>query len=154
MKNKLDQVDFDILALLSEDAQMPYTEVAKRAFVSAGTVHMRMKKMKEMNVIKGTTLSLDYTQMGWGLTVFIGIFLKRSLLYKEAIDALKKIPEVVKVHHITGKYDIFIKVHARDSDHYRDVYQDSILSIQGIKNTEAFISLEENLNRHIVFRPL
>jgi Lrp/AsnC family transcriptional regulator for asnA, asnC and gidA len=154
MKNKLDQVDFDILSLLSEDAQMPYTEVAKRALVSAGTVHMRMKKMKDMRVIKGTTLSLDYTKMGWGLTIFLGVFLKRSMLHQEVIEALKKIPEVVKIHHITGKYDIFIKVHAHNSDHYRDVYQDSILKIQGIKNTEAFISLEENLNRHIIFKPL
>ncbi len=151
MKNKLDKLDFIILSLLSEDAQMPYTEVAKRSNISAGTVHMRMKKMREINVIKGTTLSLDYTHMGWKLTVFLGVFLRESVGYKEVIDSLSVIPEVVKVHHITGKYDIFVKIHAKDTQHYRDVYQDHVLTIPGIKATEAFISLEENLNRHIIF---
>ena len=60
--------------------------------------------------------------------------------------------EVVKVHHVTGKYDIFVKMHARDSIHYRQIYQDSILTIKGIKGIESFISVEENLSRHIYFK--
>lgn len=148
---KLDAVDFKILSLLSQDAQMPYTEVAKQSDISSGTVHLRMKKMKEMGVIKGTTLSMDYARMGWKLTVFIGIFLKKSSSYKEVIEKLRLVPEVVKIHHITGKYGVFIKIHAKDSEHFRRIYQDRILTIEGIKLTESFMSLEENLNRHILF---
>ncbi len=148
---KLDAVDFRILSLLSEDAQMAYTEVAKKSNISSGTVHMRMKKMRDMGVITGTTLNMDYARMGWKLTIFIGIYLKESASYKEVIETLKLIPEVVKIHHITGKYGVFIKVHAKDSGHFREVYQDRILTIEGIKLTESFMSLEESLNRHILF---
>lgn len=151
MTNRLDEVDSKILSILSKDAQMPYTEVAKKSGISSGTVHMRMKKMKEMGVIKGTTLSMDYAKMGWKLTVFLGIFLETSASYLKVIDSLKVIPEVVKIHHITGKYGVFIKVHAKDMVHYREIYQDKILVIEGIRLTESFISLEENLNRHIIF---
>lgn len=151
MGKKLDEIDFKILSLLSEDAQMAYTEVAKRSNISGGTVHLRMKKMKDMGIIKGTTLSMDYAQMGWKLTMFIGIYLKESSSYKEVIEQLRVVPEVVKIHHITGKYGVFIKVHAKDSTHFRDVYQNRILTIEGIKMTESFMSLEENLNRHILF---
>lgn len=151
MSKKLDDTDFKILSLLSKDAQMPYTEVAKKADVSSGTVHLRVKKLKELGVIKGTTLSMDYARMGWKLTIFLGIFLKKSAEYTLIIELLSLIPEVVKIHHITGRYGVFIKVHAKDSQHFRDVYQNKILVIKGIKRTETFMSLEECLNRHILF---
>ncbi|MUH36677.1 winged helix-turn-helix transcriptional regulator [Zobellia amurskyensis] len=151
MRDKLDSVDHKILTLLSNDAQMPYTEVAKHAGISPGTVHMRTRKMKNMGVIKGSTLSLDYSKMGYKMTVFLGIYLRESFLYKVVIEELTKIQEVVKIHHSTGKYDIFIKVHAKDSLHYRNLYQEAILTIEGIRGIESFISVEENMSRHINF---
>ncbi|MDO6519755.1 Lrp/AsnC family transcriptional regulator [Zobellia uliginosa] len=151
MRDKLDGVDHKILTLLSDDAQMPYTEVAKRAGISPGTVHMRTRKMKNMGVIKGATLSLDYSKMGYKMTVFLGIYLRESFLYRTVMDELAKIREVVKIHHSTGKYDIFIKVHAKDSLHYRNLYQESILTIEGIRGIESFISVEEKMSRHIDF---
>ncbi|CAZ97020.1 Lrp/AsnC ligand binding domain-containing protein [Zobellia galactanivorans] len=151
MRDKLDGVDHKILTLLSDDAQMPYTEVAKRAGISPGTVHMRTRKMKNMGVIKGATLSLDYSKMGYKMTVFLGIYLRESFLYKTVMEELAKIREVVKIHHSTGKYDIFIKVHAKDSLHYRNLYQESILTIEGIRGIESFISVEEKMSRHIDF---
>ncbi|MRI00081.1 hypothetical protein GH721_05975 [Kriegella sp. EG-1] len=46
---------------------------------------------------------------------------------------------------------MFIKMHAKDSIHYRKVYQDSILTINGIKGIESFMSIEESMSRHINF---
>lgn len=151
MRNKLDAVDHKILALLSSDAQMNYTEVAKRAGISPGTVHMRTRKMKNLGVIKGATLNLDYSKIGWKMTVFLGMFLREASLYKQVIEALTKVPEVVKIHHSTGKYDIFLKIHARDSLHYRKLYQEHILTIEGIQGIDSFISIEEIIDRHIEF---
>ena len=124
MKDKLDAVDHKILTILSEDAQMNYTEVAKRAGISPGTVHMRTRKMRNLGVIKGATLSLDYSKLGWKMTVFLGLYLREASLYKSVIDKLSEVPEVVKIHHSTGKYDVFVKIHARDSIHYRQLYQE------------------------------
>lgn len=151
MKNKLDHVDFNILNILAENSQTPYTDVAKKLIISPGTVHMRMRKMRDIGLITGATLSLDYSKMGWKMTIFLGIFLSEIGLFKKVMKKLELIDEVVKIHHVTGKYDIFIKMHARDSYHYKQVYQDSILSISGIRGVESFISIEENLKRHISF---
>lgn len=153
MRNKLDQVDFSILNILADNAQTPYTEVAKKLIISPGTVHMRIRKMKDMGLITGAALSLDYTVMGWKMTIFLGIFLSEIGLFKKVMQKLRNIEEVVKIHHVTGKYDIFIKMHARDSNHYKKVYQDDILGISGIRGIESFISIEENLERHIQFGP-
>ena len=140
-----------VLNILAENAQTPYTDVAKKLIISPGTVHMRMRKMREMGLITGATLSLDYAKMGWKMTIFLGIFLSEINLFKKVMKKLNEIEEVVKIHHVTGKYDIFIKMHARDSFHYKQVYQDEILSITGIRGIESFISIEENVERHIQF---
>ena len=147
----IDNVDLKILALLTEDAKMPYTEVAKRVFVSGGTVHVRMRKMEEIGIVNGTTLKMDYSKMGYDITAFLGIYLEKSSLYDAVIKRLYNIPEVVKIHYTTGNYNVFIKLHCKDTNHLKDVLHDKIQQIEGIERTETIISLEESLNRHIQF---
>ena len=147
----IDNVDLKILALLTEDAKMPYTEVAKKVFVSGGTVHVRMRKMEEMGIVKGTTLKMDYSKMGYDITAFLGIYLEKSSLYDDVIKRLMLIPEIVKIHYTTGNYNIFVKMHCKDTKHLKDVLHDYIQKVEGIERTETIISLEESLNRHIQF---
>ena len=146
---EIDNIDLKILALLSEDAKIPYTEIAKKVYVSGGTVHVRMRKMEEMGIVRGTTLNMDYSKLGYDITAFLGIYLERGSLYNEVVNELKKVPEVVKIHYTTGNYSIFIKIHCRDTKHLREVLHDKIQKIEGIVRTETLISLEESLNRHI-----
>lgn len=146
---EIDNIDLKILALLSEDAKIPYTEIAKKVYVSGGTVHVRMRKMEEMGIVRGTTLNMDYSKLGYDITAFLGIYLERGSLYNEVVDKLKQVPEVVKIHYTTGNYSIFIKIHCRDTKHLREVLHDKIQKIEGIVRTETLISLEESLNRHI-----
>ena len=70
------------------------------------------------------------------------------------IEKLKQVAEVVKIHYTTGNYNIFIKIHAKDTSHLKDVLHDKVQHIEGIERTETFISLEESLNRHIQFQGL
>ena len=147
----IDNVDLKILSLLAEDAKMPYTEVAKKVFVSGGTVHVRMRKMEEMGIVKGTTLNMDYSKMGYDITAFLGIYLEKSSLYDGVIKHLERIPEIVKIHYTTGNYNIFVKMHCKDTKHLKDVLHDKIQTIEGIERTETIISLEESMNRHIQF---
>ena len=151
MIKKLDNVYFKILSVLSEDAQMPYTEVAKRVNVSGGTVHLRMKKMMEMGVVKGTTLSMDYSKIGWTLTAFVSVYLDDTSKYDTVKEELTKIQEIVKVHYTLGKFNMFLKVHAADAKHLKEILHDKIEPIENIKRTESFLSLEEGINRHITF---
>ncbi|MFY0605183.1 MAG: Lrp/AsnC ligand binding domain-containing protein [Cyclobacteriaceae bacterium] len=148
---EIDNIDLKILNLLMQDAKIPYTEVAKKVFVSGGTVHVRMKKLEEMGVVQGTTLKMDYSKLGYDVTCFMGIYLQKSSLYDSVVEQLKEIVEIVKVHYTTGNYNIFIKIHCRDTKHLKDVLHDKIQKVEGIERTETFISLEESLNRHLLF---
>lgn len=146
---EIDEVDLKILSHLMLDAKTPYTEIAKKVYVSGGTVHVRMKKMEELGVVKGTTLQLDYAKLGFDVTCFLGIYLEKSSLYDMVVEKLKDIPEVVKIHYTTGNYNIFIKIHCRDTNHLREVLHDKIQKVDGIDRTETFISLDESMSRPI-----
>lgn len=141
-----DNVDLKILEILSKNAKKPYTEVAKLANVSGGTVHVRMRKMEEMGIIQGNTLIIDYARLGFDVTAFIGIFLSKSALYDDVVEELKMIPEIINIHYTTGNYSMFAKIHCRDTRHLKDLLHDKIQRIEGIVRTDTMISLEESNN--------
>ncbi len=146
---KVDNIDLKILEILMQDAKKPYTEVAKRAFVSGGTVHVRMSKMEEAGIVEKTTLKVNYAKLGYDITAFIGIFLQKSALYEQVMTKLKTIPEVTSIHYTTGNYSMFVKIHCKDTNHLKVVLHDKIQQIDGIERTETMISLEESLDRSL-----
>ncbi len=146
---EIDNTDLQILALLSEDAKIPYTEIAKKVFVSGGTVHVRMRKLEEMGIVQGATLKIDYSKLGYDITAFLGIYLEKSSYYERVADELAKIPEVVSLHYTTGPYSMYARVYCKDTKHLREVLHDKIQKIDGVERTESIVSLEERVQRSI-----
>ena len=146
---KVDNVDLKILEILMQDAKKPYTEVAKKAFVSGGTVHVRMNKLEEAGVVEKTTLKVNYAKLGYDITAFIGIFLQKSALYDQVMGKLKEIPEITNIHYTTGNYSMFVKMHVKGTNHLKQVLHDKIQQVEGIERTETMISLEESLDRSL-----
>lgn len=147
----IDKVDRQILSILMKDANMPFTEIAKQIHVSGGTVHVRMKKLELMGVVKGSNLVVDYTLLGYDICAFLGIYLDKSSLYDQVAEQLKQIPEIVGANYTTGLYNIFAKIVCKDTNHLKEVLHDKIQNIQGIQRTETFISLDESINRPVDF---
>lgn len=146
---EIDNTDLQILALLSEDAKMPYTEIAKKVFVSGGTVHVRMRKLEDMGIVQGATLKIDYSKLGYDITAFLGIYLEKSSYYDRVAIELEQIPEVVSLHYTTGPYSMYARVYCKDTNHLREVLHDKIQKIDGVERTESIISLEERVQRSI-----
>jgi Lrp/AsnC family transcriptional regulator for asnA, asnC and gidA len=145
----IDLLDRKILTILMNDAVVPYTEIAKQLDVSAGTIHVRMKKLIEMGVVKGSQLIINPTVIGYDICAFIGIFLDKGSAYTDARQKMMDIPEIVELHYTTGVYSIFAKVLCRDTSHLREVLNEKIQPIVGIQRTETFITLEEGFSRQI-----
>ena len=147
----LDEVDFKIISILSKDAKTPYTEVAKRIDVSSGTIHVRMKRMEEIGVIKGASLQVDNSKLGYDVTAFLGVYLEKSSYYDVVLEQLKEIYEVINIYYTTGNYSMFLKLCCKNTQHLKDTLHNKIQRIEGIERTETIISLEESLNRAIDF---
>jgi Lrp/AsnC family transcriptional regulator for asnA, asnC and gidA len=144
----IDNIDLKIISLLNEDAKTPYTEIAKKVFVSSGTVHVRMRKLEDLGVVKSATLNIDFSKLGYDISAFLGIYLEKSSLYDNVIEKLKGISEVINAYYTTGNYSIFAKIICKDTNHLRDVLN-KIQLVEGIDRTETLIVLEESINRPI-----
>ena len=145
MNYQLDEIDKKILDFLVENTRMPFTEIAKQMDVSAGTIHVRVKKMEDAGIILGSSLNIDYTKLDYYFTAFIGILLTKSNRTHEVLRELSKIPNVVEISVISGKYNIFCKIRAKNTDDAKKIiYQ--IDDIQDVMRTESMISMEEYLS--------
>lgn len=145
----LDGLDIQILSILMNDASVPYTEIAKKLVVSGGTIHVRMKKMEDLGIIKSANLTINPQKIGFDICAFLGIYLEKGSQYNHAVEELKKVKEVVELHYCTGSYSMFAKIICRDTDHLRQVLNEGIQGIKGIQRTETIISLEESIRRQI-----
>ena len=72
---KLDEVDHQILDLMIDNTRTPFTDIAKQLNISAGTVHVRVRKMEEIGIITGSTLTVDYDRLGYTFIAYVCIFL-------------------------------------------------------------------------------
>jgi Lrp/AsnC family transcriptional regulator for asnA, asnC and gidA len=154
VKLNLDKLDFQIIQEMMEDAEISYADLGKKLFVSGGTIHVRIKKLEELKVVKGKRLSVDLKALGYDVIAFIGVYLEKSSLYDSVARELKKIPQIVRLNYTTGNYSMFAEIVCKDIQELRFVLHDELQKIKGIERTETFISLEESLDRNVVVAPL
>jgi len=149
-KFNLDKLDLQIIQEMMENAEISYADLGKKLFVSGGTIHVRIKKLEELKVVKGRRLSIDVKALGYDVIAFIGIYLEKSSLYDAVAKDLKRIPEIVRVNYTTGNYSMFAEIVCKDIQQLRVVLHDKLQNIKGIERTETLISLEESFSRNIV----
>lgn len=157
-KFKLDEIDHQILDILIENTRTPFTDIAKKLSVSAGTIHVRVKKMEDAGIIRGSSLTLDYEKLGYSFIAYIGIFLEKTHQTQFVLQRLNEIPNITVAHITTGKYNIFCKIRAQDTKHAKDIIY-RIDDIDGVYRTETMISLEEIINdkkrlMHFIFNEM
>lgn len=144
-KYRLDNIDHSILDVLIDNTRTPFTDIAKKLNVSAGTIHVRVRKMEEEGILTGSSLNLDYSKLGYGFIAYVGIFLEKTSQTKFVMERINEIPFVTVAHVTTGKFNIFCKVRARDTEHAKEVIF-QLDDIEGVTRTETMISMEESIN--------
>ena len=149
-KINLDKLDYQIIQEMMENAEISYADLGKKLFVSGGTIHVRIKKLEEIGIVKGTRLTVDLKSLGYDVIAFIGIYLEKSSLYDTVAKDLHKIPEIVRLNYTTGNYSMFAEVVCKDINQLRFVLHDQLQKIKGIERTETFISLDESFSRNVI----
>src|SRR4051812_8375312 len=148
-KLNLDKLDLQIIHEMMANAQISYADLGKKLFVSGGTIHVRIKKLEEAGIVKGTRLSVDIKQLGYDVIAFIGIYLEKSSMYDSVARELQKIPEIIRLNYTTGNYSMFAEIICKDILGLRAVLHGNLQKIKGIERTETFISLDESFSRNV-----
>lgn len=146
---QLDELDLQILDLLIKDCRTPYLEIARICHVSGGTIHVRMKKMEELGIIKGTRILLNLPKLGYDVCCFVGIYVDKTSSFDSVFEELSRIKEVVELHLTTGNYSIFAKVVCKNITDLQDILLNKINTINGIQRTDTIISLDQPIDRNI-----
>jgi Lrp/AsnC family transcriptional regulator for asnA, asnC and gidA len=146
--HQLDALDEKILKLIVNNARMPFLEVARECNVSGAAIHQRIQKLTNSGVIKGSEFIIDNTKVGYETCAYIGLFLSAPGEFAAVSEALEKIPEVVECHYTTGRYDLFIKIYARNNQHLLNIIHQKLQPL-GLARTESLISFKEAFKKQI-----
>lgn len=143
---RLDHLDKQILKMVSEDARVPFLEIARACNVSGAAIHQRIQKLTAMGVLKGSQFIIDPEKIGYETCAFIGLNLKNPETFDEVVAQLMKMPEVVECHYTTGNYDLFIKIYAQNNHHLLNIIHDK-LQPMGLARSETIICFHAAFDR-------
>ena len=146
--HQLDELDEKILKMIIGNARIPFLEIARECNVSGAAIHQRMQKLTNLGILKRAEYIVDSNKVGYETSAYIGLFLKDPVRFSGVVEALSKIPEVVECHHITGRYDLFIKLYAKNNQHLLEIIHTKLQPL-GLAQTETLISFREAFRKHI-----
>ena len=145
----LDTIDQKILAFLVKNARMPFLEIARECGISGAAIHQRVKRLENNGIITGSRILVKPQAIGLNVCAFVSISVSESAKYPEVIAALKKIPEIVECHFVTGRYAILAKVYCFDNDHLMEILLNTIQKIPYIQSSDTMISLDQPIERQV-----
>ncbi|MBP3689401.1 MAG: Lrp/AsnC ligand binding domain-containing protein [Bacteroidaceae bacterium] len=146
---KIDSLDKNILEIISNNARIPFKDVAARCGVSRAAIHQRVQRLIDMGVIVGSGYHVNPVSLGYNTCTYVGITLQRGSMYKSVVEEFSKIPEIVECHFTTGPYTMLIKLYAKDNANLMDLLNDRIQEIPGVVSTETLISLSQNIKKEL-----
>ncbi|MDR2962070.1 MAG: Lrp/AsnC ligand binding domain-containing protein [Bacteroidales bacterium] len=150
MEDVLDELDYKILRLISNDARVSFLEVSRICNVSGAAVHQRVQKMMANGIITGSEFWLDLQKIGYQTCTFLLLRFGGTENLDVVVEKLKEIREIVECHAIVGEYDILIKIFAKNNNHLYEIIQSQIKPL-GVVRTETVISYQESFHRQFVF---
>ena len=147
--NQLDPIDRRILHELTQDARLPYVQLAKKLRVSNTLIHQRVKKLRESGSLKQAVYRLDTWALGYKTSAYTQIMLAEAKMHRVVESRLAEIPEIVECVNIAGRYALMVKIYARDNRHLRDVIYEQILTIDGVEGTNTIMAFETAFQRTV-----
>lgn len=146
---KIDNLDRQILDIISQNARIPFKDVAAECGVSRAAIHQRVQRLIDLGVIIGSGYHVNPKSLGYSTCTYVGITLEKGSMYKGVVNELMKIPEVVECHFTTGPYTMLAKLYAKDNEHLMELLNSKMQEIPGVVSTETLISLEQSIKKEI-----
>ena len=131
-----------LLYELTMDGSISVPTLSKKLGINASVLYSRIKRLMKKKLIKKFTVEIDESLLGIGVKATIGI--NRDPKLKEVIHKkFMETSEVVSISEVTGRFDIIIKIHAKNLEALHSVVIEKIGKIDGIQNTETFVELQK-----------
>jgi DNA-binding Lrp family transcriptional regulator len=140
----VDAVDRAILGLVAEDARITNQRLADSVGVAPSTALARLRSLRERGVIRGFHAEVDLAALGRPLQALIAV---RLVVHaREQIDAftdaVRRLPGVLMVFHLTGVTDYLVWVAAADAQDLREFVVDHLATHPSVSHAETSLIYE------------
>lgn len=137
----LDDINLRIIDMLMQDASRPFVDIAKELGISDATVHMRVRRLVAAGIIRRFTIATDNKLLGYDHLAFMGINMKEGAA-DEVTAQLSQYDEILEIHEIHGRFDLLLKVRARNLEEMRDIVVNKIRRLPQITDAELMTVLK------------
>ncbi|MFP3459248.1 Lrp/AsnC family transcriptional regulator [Arthrobacter globiformis] len=144
--NILDPTDLKILLELIRDPRVQIGELSEKLGIARNTAQSRVRRMLRSGILHDGGREIDLEAVGYDVVAFVTIEVTHREL-DGVIAALRLIPQVLEVHEISGRGDVWCRVVATDTQNLQTALR-SILRIKGVIRTETVLAL----HTHIPYR--
>lgn len=121
----LDDTNLRIIDILSKDSSTAFVEIAKQLEISDATVHIRVRRLITEGIINRFTLSIDNNRLGYDHLAFLGLNIESGFA-DTVINELSRIDEVLEIHEMHGRFDLLLKIRAKNLGHMREIVETKI----------------------------
>src|ERR671933_1933694 len=139
----LDDINLGIIDTLSKDSSTTFVEIAKQIGISDATVHLRVRRLIAAGIITKFTISVDNNLLGYDHLVFLRINIKPGFA-DQVTEELSYLEEVLEIHEMHNRFDLFLKIRAKDLSHMRDIVENKIRILPNIVETELMTVLKSS----------
>ncbi|MFC6017397.1 Lrp/AsnC family transcriptional regulator [Plantactinospora solaniradicis] len=147
----LDETDRALLAQLQRDATQSYAALGAAVGLSAGAAHERVRKLREREVIRRTTVDITPTEVGRGVLSFVLIESNAWMGDPPTRDALLALPEIQEAHIIAGPASVLLKIRTASTEELQGTLR-RIFGIDGVTGTQTIVVLETAFERPLDVR--
>lgn len=145
-KTVLDELDNNIIHLLTEDGRMPIGKIAKKLNVTAPTIRSRIKILEEKGLFKVSGL-VDPGRHQDMITALVGMSIQSKERLDKILDKISNLPNVAWAGVVAGRYDIMAEVVCVGGKN--ELYHfttETILKLGNVVRSETFIIMKSNQN--------
>ncbi|WEX07402.1 Lrp/AsnC family transcriptional regulator [Chelativorans sp. AA-79] len=146
---RLDRIDIAILDALQQDGRMPNAALAEKVGLSQSACSRRLDNLEKSGVIKGYHAQISNVALGHRMTVIVHISLsgqfEKTLSEFEA--AVKRCPNVLSCHLMSGEYDYILRIAARDLEDYERIHKEWLTGMPHVIKINSSFALREVVDR-------
>lgn len=142
---ELDAYDWMILNALQNDGRLTNAELAQRVGLSAAPCWRRVRALEEAGYILGYRAVLNRRKLGLGVLAFVRLDAERNTgdATRALEDAIRRLPEVISCHYISGNGTFELQVVAPDLDSFSRLALNSLINLPNVKDLHTSFSLGE-----------
>ncbi|ADD07478.1 Lrp/AsnC family transcription regulator (plasmid) [Natrialba magadii ATCC 43099] len=143
MTAALDETDVGILARVEQSSEMNLEELAEELELSKSTIHYRLTKLKDNEVITATASTVDPHALGLDMLVFTDVTVSHESGYAADIgEAIAEIDGVSQVYYVMGDIDFIVISRVQTHDQLHALIDD-IVEIAGVNETSSQFVIQE-----------